>query len=82
MIQSESRKLHSETHKLTDFKRKETEFPYQSKEQIIVPVYNKSDREDCNNYQSISMLSLHTKPHVSSIFPLVLDKSVGVVNMD
>jgi len=32
MIQLEGGKLHSEIHKFTDFKRNETEFPYQSKE--------------------------------------------------
>jgi len=33
MMQSEGRTVRSEIHKLTDFKRNETELPHQSKEQ-------------------------------------------------
>jgi hypothetical protein len=58
MIESEGGTVCSEIHKLTDFKRNETELPHQSKEQIIVPVYKKSDRADCSNYQGISVLSI------------------------
>jgi len=50
MIQSEGGTVRSEILKLTYFKRDETELPHQSKEQIIVPIYKKSDRADCSNY--------------------------------
>jgi hypothetical protein len=61
MIQSEGGTVRSEIHKLTDFKRNETELPHQLKEQIIVPVYNKSDRADCSNYRGVSVLSITYK---------------------
>jgi sorting nexin-29 len=33
------------------------ELPQQWKEYIIVPMYEKGDKIDCNNYQGISLLS-------------------------
>jgi hypothetical protein len=37
------------------------ELPDQWKDSIIIPVYKKGDKTDCNSYCGISLLSLHTK---------------------
>jgi hypothetical protein len=46
----------SETHKLICSIWNMEELPQQWKESIIVPIYKKGDKTDCNNYQGISFL--------------------------
>jgi hypothetical protein len=37
------------------------ELPHQWKESIVVPIHKKSDKTDCSNYRSISLLSTSYK---------------------
>jgi hypothetical protein len=37
------------------------ELPYQWKESIVVPIHKKGDKNDCSNYQAISLLSTSYK---------------------
>ena len=46
-----------EIHKLIISIRNKEELPDEWKESIIVPIYKKGDKTDCNNYRSISLLS-------------------------
>jgi sorting nexin-29 len=49
--------LYSEIHRLICCIWNKEELPQQWKESIIVPVYKKGDKTDCNNYRGISLLS-------------------------
>jgi hypothetical protein len=49
--------LYSEIHRLICCVWNKEEMPQQWKESIIVPIYKKGDKTDCNNYRGISLLS-------------------------
>jgi hypothetical protein len=57
LIKAGGETLCSEIHKLIFSIWNKVELPQQWKESIIVPVYKKGDKTDCNNYQGISLLS-------------------------
>jgi hypothetical protein len=70
--------LYSEIHRLICCIWNEEELPQQWKESIIVPIYKKGDKTDCNNYRGLSLLSTAYKilsnillakltPHVNEI---------------
>jgi hypothetical protein len=50
-------KTYSEIHRLICSIWNKEELPQQWKESIIVPIFRKGDKTDCNNYQGISLLS-------------------------
>jgi hypothetical protein len=49
--------LLSVIHKLINSIWNKEELPDEWKESIIVPIYKKGDKTDCNNYRGISLLS-------------------------
>jgi hypothetical protein len=49
--------FYSEIHKLICFIWNKKEMPQQWKESIIVPIYKKGDKTDCNKYRGNSLLS-------------------------
>jgi hypothetical protein len=57
MIQEGTKILHSQVHKLINSVWYKTEFLKQWKESIIIPIYKKDDKIDCNNYRGISLLA-------------------------
>jgi hypothetical protein len=61
MIQRRGNTLCSEIHKLINCIWNKEELPEQWKESIIVPIYKKGDKTDCNNYLGISLLSTSYK---------------------
>jgi sorting nexin-29 len=56
IIKAGGETLYSEIHKLICCIWNKEELPQQWKESIIVPIYKKGDKTDCNNYQGISLL--------------------------
>jgi hypothetical protein len=61
LIRAGGETLRSEIHKLGNSIWSTEELPDQWKESIIVPVYKKDDKADCNNYRGISLLSASYK---------------------
>jgi hypothetical protein len=57
LIKAGGETFYSEIHKLICSIWNKEELPQQWKESIIVPIYKKGDRTDCNNYRGISLLS-------------------------
>jgi hypothetical protein len=57
LIKAGGETLYSEIHRLTCCVWNKEELPQQWKESIIVPIYKKGDKTDCNNYRGISLLS-------------------------
>jgi hypothetical protein len=57
LIKAGSETLGSEIHRLICCIWNKEELPQQWKESIIVPIYKKGDRTDCNNYRGVSLLS-------------------------
>jgi hypothetical protein len=49
--------LYSDIHRLICSIRNKEELPQQWKESVIIPIHNKGDNTDCNNYRGISFLS-------------------------
>jgi len=56
LIKAGCRTIRSEIYKLNSIRNKE-ELPEEWKESIIIPIYKKGDKRDCNNYRGISLLS-------------------------
>ena len=56
LIKAGSRTIRCEIHKLIISIWNKEELPDEWKESIIVPVYKKGDKTDCNNYRGISLL--------------------------
>jgi hypothetical protein len=61
LFQAGGEMLLSVIHKLINYVWNKQELPDQWKESIIVPVHNKVDETDCNNYRGISQLSTSYK---------------------
>jgi hypothetical protein len=57
LIKAEGETLYSEIRRLICCIWNKEELPQQWKESIIVPIYEKGDKTDCNNYRGISLLS-------------------------
>jgi len=49
--------IHSEIHKFIHSVRNKEELPDAWKESFLLPIHKKSDKTDCSNYRSISLLS-------------------------
>jgi hypothetical protein len=61
LIQAGGKMLLSEIHKLINSIWNKDELPDQCKESIIVPIHEKGDKTDCDNYRGISLLSTSYK---------------------
>jgi hypothetical protein len=57
LIEAGGETLYSETHRLICSIWNKEELSQQRKESIIVPIYKKGDKTDCNNYRGISLLT-------------------------
>jgi hypothetical protein len=57
LIKTGGETLYSEIHRLICSIWNKEELPQQWKESIILPIYKKGDKTDCNNYRGISILS-------------------------
>jgi hypothetical protein len=57
LVKAGGETLYSEIHRLICSIWNKEELPQQWEESIIVPIYRKGDKADCNNYQGISLLS-------------------------
>jgi len=57
LIKAGGRTICSEIHKLFNLIWNDEELPGEWKESIIVPIYKKGDKTNCNNYTGISLLS-------------------------
>jgi hypothetical protein len=57
LIKAGGRIIRSEIHKLIISIWNKEELPEEWKESVIVPIYMKGDKTDCNNYRGISLLS-------------------------
>jgi hypothetical protein len=73
--------LCSEIHKLIHSIWNKEEFPQQWEESVIVSIYKKGDKTDCNNYQGISLLSTAYKI-LSNILLSRLTPYVGETILD
>jgi hypothetical protein len=56
LIKAGSRTISLEIHKLITSILKKEKLPEEWKESIVVPIYKKGDKTDCNNYRGISLL--------------------------
>jgi hypothetical protein len=61
LIKAGGETLYSEIYRLICCIWNKEELPQQWKESIIVPIYKKGDKTDCNNYREISLLSTSYK---------------------
>jgi hypothetical protein len=61
LIKAEGETLYSVIHRLICCVWNKEEFPQQWKESIILPIYKKGDKTDCNNYRGISFSSTACK---------------------
>jgi len=65
LIKAGSRAIRSEIHKRINSLWNKEELPEDWKESVIVPIYEKGDKIDCN-YGGISLLSIHTQFYPTS----------------
>jgi hypothetical protein len=90
LMKAEDETSYSEIHRLICSIWNKEELPQQWQESIIVPIYKKGDKTDCNNYRGISLLSTAYKilsnillarltPYVNEIIGII---SVGSVVTD
>jgi hypothetical protein len=56
LIKTGGETLYSKINRLICSMWNKEELPQQWKESVIVPIYTKGDKTDCNNYQGISFL--------------------------
>jgi len=56
LIKAGGRTICCAIHKLIIYIWNKEELPEEWKESIIVPIYTKGDKTDCNNYRDISLL--------------------------
>ena len=56
LIKARGRTTHGEIHKLIIYIWNKEGLPDEWKESIIVPIFNKGDKTECNNYRGISLL--------------------------
>jgi hypothetical protein len=57
LIKARGETLYSEIHRCICPIWNKEELPQQWKESIVIPIYKKGDKTDCNNYPGISLLS-------------------------
>jgi len=61
LLKAGCRTICSEIHKFINSIWNREESPEEWKESVIVPIYKKGDKTDCNNYRGISRLSITYK---------------------
>jgi hypothetical protein len=61
LMQAGGETLRSEIRKLIKLIRNKEELPHQWKESVVVPIHERGDKSDCNNYRGISLLSTSYK---------------------
>jgi len=66
LIKARDRTIRSEINKLTNSIWNKVELPDEWKESIIVTVYKKDDKTDCNNCRGITLSQLRTKLYATS----------------
>jgi hypothetical protein len=69
LIKAGGETLCSEIYKLICSAWNKEELPQQRNESIIVPIYKKVDKTDCNNYRGISLLSTAYKIYLTFFWP-------------
>jgi hypothetical protein len=83
LIKAGGETLCSEIHRLKWSIWNKEELPQQWKESIIVPIYKKSDKNDCNNWRGISLLSTAYKIlsniHLARLTPYI--KLLGIISV-
>jgi hypothetical protein len=81
LIKSGGETLHSEIHRLICCIWNKDELPQRWKESIIVPIYKKGDKTDCNNYRGISLLSTAYKSFSNIFCPDYLHMSMKLLGI-
>ena len=66
LIKEGGRTIRYQIHKLIVSIWNKEELPADWKQSIIVPIYKKGDKTDCNNYRGISLLPTRTKLYPTS----------------